>query len=234
MKWNKLPKPNLLRLFEGRFGFLLVALLALVLTAPVAASGGIWAVVLNVFAGAVLVGSLYAAWPRRGSLALGLALVGTDLAASGLASFAGNRGAVLLQISIWLLALFVVTVALVEAVLATPRVTADTILAALCAYLLLGLTWAYLYALIERIAPGSFLDPSGVRDAWTAGHWRRSEFIRLLGFSFGALTAVGDEGLRTARPFAHLLACLEAMSGQIYLVVLVARLVGMNLPQAPR
>ena len=226
--------PRVLRILGGRFGPLLVALIALILTAPVAASGGAWALAVSIFAAAVLVASLYAAWPRRRSLAVGLALAATDVGISGLASVVGDRGAVLLQISLWLLTLVVVTAALVEAILATSRVTADTILAALCVYILLVLSWAYLYALIERLAPGTFLSPSGLHDAWSAARWRRTELNRLLGFSFGAMTAVGDEGLRTPRPFAHLLACLEAMTGQVYLAVLVARLVGMNKPEAPQ
>jgi hypothetical protein len=154
-----------------------------------------------------------------------LALI--DLSINRLASVLNSRWAILLQILIWLLTLTAVTMTLLETVLSAPNVTGDTIVAALCAYIFLGLTWAYLFTLIEFCIPGTFLQlPGDSMGAWSASMWRRSELARLISFSFGNLASVIYEGIRIPGPFAHLLACLEALIGRIYLVVLVGRLVG--------
>jgi hypothetical protein len=48
-------------------------------------------------------------------------------------------------------------------------------------------------------------------------------------YSFGMLTTVGYQGILPAHPVAHSLGSLEAVTGQLYLAVLVARLVSMQV-----
>jgi len=228
------PNLHLLRSLRGRFSWLLVALILLVLSTPMLVRGRTWTILLNLLAAAVLVISLHTVWPGRGALYLGLVLALIDLSISGLALVLNSHWAILLQILIWLLTLMVVTMTLLEAILSAPNVTRDTIVAALCAYILLGLTWAYLYALIEFCFPGTLLQASGdSTEAWSDSLWRHSELARLVSFSFGNLASVNYEGIRIPGPFAHLLACLEALIGRIYLVVLVGRLVGRLCTMTP-
>jgi Ion channel len=51
-------------------------------------------------------------------------------------------------------------------------------------------------------------------------------------YSFGMLTTVGYAGIVPVYPLAHTLGCGEALTGQLYLAVLVARLVSMQLSAA--
>ena len=105
----------------------------------------------------------------------------------------------------------------------TDRITGDTINGAICVYLLLGLAWCHAYALLDAIEPGSF-QLGGVADA-AVGH----SFERFIGFSFITLTTVGYGNVIPLTPRAEALAIAEAVTGQLFLAVLLARLVAMEI-----
>ena len=92
----------------------------------------------------------------------------------------------------------------------------------------MGLFWAYLFALMEVTSPDSFRVLSGPASAWTDERSRRLEFTRLFIFSYATLTGTGRGDLEPANGFAVMAASLEAMSAQVYLAVVIARLVGLQ------
>jgi len=100
-------------------------------------------------------------------------------------------------------------------------VTRDTIYGALTAYLLFGILWTFLYAAMDQAIPGSF----------TLGGRGEELFDRFMGFSFATLTTLGYGNIAPTNPRADALTSFEAITGQIYLTVLVARLVGLQLAQ---
>jgi hypothetical protein len=100
------------------------------------------------------------------------------------------------------------------------EITRETIFAAVVAYLLIALMWAFLYMLLELVIPGSFSFPD--RGA-------REESMRFEYFSFVTITTLGYGDITPITNKASALAFLEALVGQIYLVVLVAGLVGMHV-----
>jgi hypothetical protein len=99
------------------------------------------------------------------------------------------------------------------------RVTAHRLQGGIAAYLLLGLLWAAAYALVETLRPGSFSGAIGV----AAGHraW--------LYFSFVTLTTVGYGDILPVDPAARSLAMLEAVTGPLYIAILLARLVSLAM-----
>jgi len=105
----------------------------------------------------------------------------------------------------------------------TDRITADTINGAICVYLLMGLGWSHAYALLDAIEPGSF--QLGGAAVTAVGH----SFERFIGFSFITLTTVGYGNVIPLTPRAEALAVAEAVTGQLYLAVLLARLVAMEI-----
>jgi hypothetical protein len=119
---------------------------------------------------------------------------------------------------------FVVFV-LVRGVHREPAVSADTIAAALCGYLLLGIAFGHVYCLLNEIVTGSFggLDRGG-SEAETHFRLTYFSFITLATVGYGDITPTGD----TARS----LAVMEAVTGQFYLAVLVAELIGKRVAQA--
>ncbi len=95
------------------------------------------------------------------------------------------------------------------------EVTADMIMAGASEYMLIGVLWAFFYILIETVYPGSFSFP---------GEKNRSGFIY---YSFVTLTTTGYGDLLPVSDQARSLAILEAVTGQLFIAITVARLVGL-------
>lgn len=99
-------------------------------------------------------------------------------------------------------------------------VTKETIFAAIVAYLLIAMTWSFLYMILELMIPGSFAFPDKSF---------RAETMQFEYFSFVTITTLGYGDIIPLSNKASALALLEALIGQVYLVVLVAWLVGMHV-----
>jgi hypothetical protein len=95
------------------------------------------------------------------------------------------------------------------------RVPAHRIAAAVTIYLLLGLIWARLYELLESVRPGSFRFPAG----------EDLDASALTYFSFVTLATLGYGDITPISLVARDLAVLEAVMGQLYLVILISWLV---------
>ena len=109
------------------------------------------------------------------------------------------------------------------------RVTLDTICASLCVYLILGLLFSIVYSLIEILEPGSFA--FSLSDNIEEGKMRfgGAQSIFALYYSFVTMTTLGYGDIVPASAAARMLAAIQALMGQLYLVVLVARLVGLHI-----
>jgi hypothetical protein len=137
---------------------------------------------------------------------------------------------------VWLvLATFIVAVLVYTAsdVVRAQRVTADTILGAIAIYLLLAMVWAMLYAMVHAVDPSAFVLPPA--DAARLGDSAfRGDISPFVYYSFVTLTTMGYGDVLPAGYAARALATCEAVVGQIYLTVLVARLVGLHIADAQR
>jgi len=166
-------------------------------------------------------------WPRTVALLLGVpALLGRWLA-----HVLVSNGDVLLRLSdhfVAILFLAFVAIMILRAVLSHPSISADSIAGAICAYLLLGMAWGMLYAAIELLKPGSFAAAGGLADALRSAETQGPAFIY---YSFVTLTSVGYGDITPVATAARTLSWLEAMTGQFYIAVLVASLVGTRLTQ---
>jgi hypothetical protein len=101
------------------------------------------------------------------------------------------------------------------------RITYETVLGALCSYVLLGLLFAFLYLAVDELGSGAFFAQPGVHE--------QSEYLY---FSFVALTTLGFGDLSPAVGLPQALTVLEALIGQVFLVTLVARLVTLWVRQS--
>lgn len=95
-------------------------------------------------------------------------------------------------------------------------VTVETILGAISVYLLIGFSFASIYALIGLVTPGGFFQ-----------NYPNARVTDYLFFSYTTLTTVGYGNLVPAGNLGQTFAMLEALLGQIYLVIVVARLVSL-------
>ena len=102
-------------------------------------------------------------------------------------------------------------------------VTGHRVRGAVAAYLLIAIFFAYSYTFIAALIPGSFQTP-----AWSS----QSEFDRgetFFYFSIVALTTVGFGDITPIHPLARSLVMVEALIGQLYPAILLARLVTLEI-----
>lgn len=112
-------------------------------------------------------------------------------------------------------------------VLRQRRVTQDTLYGSVCVYLLLGIAWAIAYSLLETLSPGSFVQ-NNERLVIEAGA-EEGVSRKFLYYSLVTMTTLGYGDITPSAELARNLAALEAMAGQLYVAILVARLVAMQV-----
>jgi hypothetical protein len=112
------------------------------------------------------------------------------------------------------------------------RITFNMICASLCVYLLLGVLWAMGYSVLEVLEPGSFLFTLAGEDQHYHMRFGGEESIYPLYYSLVTMTTLGYGDIVPTSPSARMFAAVEALTGQLYLAVLVARLVGLHISQA--
>jgi hypothetical protein len=103
------------------------------------------------------------------------------------------------------------------------KVTGDLIAGAAVVYLFMATAWTNIYRLIETIQPGSFAI------AQTQSLTANSPFLY---FSFVTITTLGYGDIFPVTTAAKSCAILEAVVGQLYLVITVAWLVGVHVSQS--
>jgi voltage-gated potassium channel len=108
-------------------------------------------------------------------------------------------------------------------VLTHRAVTIDTVAGAACAYVLIGLVWGHLFLVVEQLRPGSFHVPPHWLEG--PGHTMRAA---LMYFSFATLTTLGYGDIHPNDPGPGSLCAAEALVGQLYLAIMIARLVGLH------
>jgi hypothetical protein len=94
---------------------------------------------------------------------------------------------------------------------------------AVAAYLLLGLAWALAYESVALLATGAF----------SAASQTGPDRQRFIYFSFVTLTTVGYGDVTPVHPVARSLAVAEALTGQLYPAILLARLVSLATGSGP-
>ncbi|ODR96585.1 hypothetical protein AUC70_15110 [Methyloceanibacter stevinii] len=203
------------------FGVLLLILCLLIVVAPIATSPAT-AFGIELLFNVVFIAGAY--WLARGDSTRWVYLCLT------LAALITRWGALLTGAQ-WLqvtsatvtLAWFALSIALIFGELARRRdVDANTIMGAVVAYLLLAVAFAYLYGIIEHIQPGSFAGLPANTDRAHLGD-------ALIYFSLVTLTTVGCGDIVAVSGPARPLAGLEAACGTLYVAVMIARLVAIEV-----
>jgi hypothetical protein len=105
----------------------------------------------------------------------------------------------------------------------------DTVIGALCGYLLAAAAWANAYALIYLLRPDSFRTADVI--AGRLGDWYSQRFLFSY-FSIMTLTTLGYNDITPIGTLALTLSWVEVVFGQFYIAVVVAQLVGLRLAQS--
>jgi voltage-gated potassium channel Kch len=106
-------------------------------------------------------------------------------------------------------------------------ITMHRVLGAVGVYLLLGLAWSFAYHLLDVVNPEAFSISGGS----SAHVLSASEFLY---FSFVTLTTVGFGDITPLDPAARSVVMVEALTGQLFPAILIARLVSMELVSRTR
>jgi voltage-gated potassium channel len=211
-------------LYRWRHLALLISILLVFTISPLLVTFRHGVLVLNIIGAIVVLAGAYTLSERKHLFTIAIVLSAISITATWLLVVFQEHWAVLFAHTciIVLVAFFAVTI--LGYVLRSGRITADRIFAAICVYMLIGYGWAFTYALLEEVFPASFAGLAEIRP-----NDYNERVMQLRYFSFITLTTVGYGDVLPRSPAARTMAVLEAVMGQIYLAVLVARLVGLHI-----
>ncbi len=227
-KWVSAVRENL---FDYRFLYLFIVLLIPYVFHPLMESDLIGISLLDLSFSLVLAVSMLAMTTRQHSPWPIILMAATALAITWACNVVPGPQIRLTAISMIGVMMAYTAGYLLNHIVRRKEVTANTISAALCAYLMIGYVWAFMYSILETLAPGSFNFNVALFDISADKQHVFWQLYYFMYYSFTSLTTLGLGDIVPATPLARGLTALEAMIGQIYLVVLVSRLVGLHITQ---
>jgi hypothetical protein len=200
---------------------LLIALAVLLICAPFVEELEGGRLILSVLFSLVLLAAVFAVADRKRILAIALVLAVPAITARWVSYFRPDviPPAVFLVCALLLLA-FVIG-HLLQFVLRAPVVNVEVLCASIAAYLMLGLTWTVAYWLVDQVTPGGAFSFNTDRSVQSMNGFNG------IYFSFITLSTVGYGDITPVSRAARWLAALEAMTGLLYIAVLIARLVSL-------
>ncbi len=205
---------------QNKFLFLLVTLVLLLIIYPVLEDGfvGDWS--LKILTTILLVMAVYAVSDTRKKFIAALILSLVPLITGWL--YVLHPVPVLSIVSNGSTMVFFtfVTVTILYSVLVSGRYSLDTVFGGICVYLLIGFTYGTGFYLLHTLSPGAFYpDP-------VPGSDQLLTFSEFLFYSFSTLTTLGYGNVMPLTSQARTMVLFEAVSGVIYVAVLIAWLVG--------
>lgn len=215
-----MPRFRLATTFRQRCFYLLAGLLVLLAVLPFVhtVSG---AALANLLSGFVVVTAVVAVGRSRTALGIAAVLAAPTLLFQIVGLATEDRGFLALSF-VSGAALYLVAVAyLLRYVMRRDVLTLDKLYGAAATYLLLGVAWAYLYANLQHLQPGSFA---------LGGAPAEPNLRDLIYFSFTALTTTGFGDITPVQPIARTLTMFEQLAGVLYVAILIARLAGSYSP----
>jgi hypothetical protein len=212
--------PTLRFLTEHRFFLLFIFLLATLIAYPYTEHSGFGSYAFRILSFTVIALSVYVVRFRSGLVVFTILLAIPALEQRMV--HLHPRGSVLAVVSLVLSFAFDlwIVVAIFRRVFTNVRINSETIFGALCVYLLNGISFASIYGLIADLQTGAFfLDPA-------VNHHTVLTRFDFIYYSFGMMTQLGAAGMAAVSDQARSVSVIEAILGQLYLAVLISRLVG--------
>jgi hypothetical protein len=213
------------RLSQNRFFILLVLILLTIGLTPFLDQFIHTRMLMDFFLTAVFLAVVFAIGSKRSHLIISLILLLPLIVSTWSIYFHGINEIKLLPTIFGALFFGYTVIIILQIVFRSTEVTRETIFAAVVAYLLVALMWAFVYMILEFLIPGSFSFPE-------QGTWSGAQRFHYL--SFVTITTLGYGDITPTTGMSSALALLEAVIGQIYLVVLVAWLVGTYVSRKSR
>lgn len=198
------------------YGLLLALLGVLYLAIAISSHTSLWGrFIVSLLLGAVLLLAFHTSHVRARGLTIGVVLVviaDTANLFQALFNRNGSDGSTYIMFALVLIA----PVVILNRIIRHETVGLETILGAICVYVLIAIAFAGIYGAVNDAEPAGFF----------AQHVVPTN-VDFLYFSFVTITTVGFGDLTAGTSTGRVLVTFEALIGQIFLVTLVARLVSM-------
>ena len=214
---------------RNRYTALLIVIVAMMLVLPLMAGDELAIFSMKLAVSVILVFGIYVGRRMRRNLIVGAALGIPVLVGRWLPQYSANIG-MFLGIDILTAAfLLYVTIMILTQVMSADRVTLDTIAGAMCSYCLIGLAWAFVYRAMFVINPHSFVFAAGSFHIFENNTRAEPQLMNFAYYSFATLTTTGFGDITPAVGVSRAISVLEAIVGQFFLAILIARLVSLEI-----
>ncbi len=210
-------------IFKDRFLFLLISILCLLVLAPIFNGFVGIRILMNIFTTVILVSGVYAVSKKK-YVTITAALLALPMIASiWINHFVDRPYLVFIGDCFGILFLAFTVIIILSFIFKEKEVSVNVIYSSIVVYLLIAIMWAFVFSVIESIHPGSF---EIGKDQIEIG---RSLFLY---YSFVTITTLGYGDITPITSIANSFSFLEAVTGQLYIAILIARLVGMHIAQS--
>jgi voltage-gated potassium channel len=178
-------------------------------------------VIISILLSLVLLSAVLAVADRKGVFFIALALAIPAIAGRWINHFLPDLVPPLVFLVAGLALIAFVVANLLRFVLRAPSVNTEVLCASISAYLMLGLLWTVAYWLVAQVTPNAFAfnTATGTKETMAG--------FNAFYFSFITLSTVGYGDITPVSRIARWLAAAEAMTGLLYVTVLIARLVSL-------
>ena len=206
--------------FQERFPILISLIMGLFVLVPILNQFIAVRIVLDLFLTAIAISMVYAISSKKRHVVVGLFLAIVLLASVWFQYFHQDKTVAAIGMIAGVFFIAVIIRSLLGFMFKSEEVTKEVIYAAILLYLLAALMWAFAYTFIE------LLDPASFNIAYRPG---RGNLLVFQYYSFVTITTLGYGDITPGTEVAKTFSALEAVVGQLYLVIVVAWLVGMRV-----
>jgi uncharacterized membrane protein len=227
-------KWTLERVVYSRFTVLLIMLFAMLVVLPLLSAEQHATTGMRWFFSLTMIAAVYAGSRRRRDLVIPLVLALPAGIGRWLPEFHHDSAVFITVTVMTILFLLMVTMTILNQVARARQVTFDTVSGALCCYLLAGFTWAFIFSLMQTVNFGAFSFPASTPAYFGPDLQRRSEFMKFVYYSFTTITTAGYGDIVPVSPAARSISIVEAIIGQFYIAVMIARLVSLEVTYSSR
>lgn len=209
--------------FKERFLSLLIFIIAMIIVGPLLDEFVQLSILMDILWTAIFVSAIYAFSQKKSHIVIAVLLALPMLGSIWAKYFVQPKALVVVGSLCGAAFMLFIIIQMLIFIYSHKEVTKDLIVGAAVVYLLMALMWTFIFIVVETLHPGSFNIPQG-QDIEATRYF--------LYYSFVTLTTLGYGDITPATNLARSFCILEAVIGQLYLVVQVAWLVGVHVSQS--
>ncbi len=209
--------------FKERFLSLLIFIIAMLIVGPLFEEFVQIRILMDILWSAIFVSAIYAVSQKKHHILIAVMLALPMLGSIWTKYFVQNKALIVVGGLCGAAFFLFAIIQMLIFIYSRKEVTRDLIVGAAVVYLFMALMWTFIFVAVETLHPGSFNIPEGTDIEASR------QFVY---YSFVTLTTLGYGDITPATSMARSLCILEAVIGQLYLVVQVAWLVGVHVSQS--